>query len=205
MSVANALAIYQTAQRPPMQYDLTRISNELTEDVRRHVRKQCGSSQQVDREIIANYAMGCVLRAVRERRLPEDAEGFRRYLYVVIRNGILDGVREMKGDAEPTSPLLEIDGPVRSSLDDRSAALLEAVTEQVMGICSRNNRFSEVDDGLVRYIVRQRMASQPIAPRTLKLIGGPAFHERPAWYMAYVEMLMRWALYQLRETVEIDA
>lgn len=204
MSVGNAITIYRDASRPPVQYDLTRISNELTEEVRRQVRKQCGSSQEVDRESIANHAMGCVLRAVRERRLPVDSEGFRRYLYVVVRNGILDGVRELKGEAEPASFLTDIDGPTRSPFEDRSAAVLEAVTVRVIDFCLARNRFAEVGDGLVRYIVRQRMASQKVAPRTLKLVSGPAFLERAAWYMSYVEMLMRWALYDMRETVEVD-
>lgn len=205
MSIYQALVIYQG--HPHLDnVHLTRISVELDEELYRQVKKHCPRTQDADRESVANHAMACVLRAFKQRKLPTDDDGFRRYLYVVMRNGITDGLRDLlqpenEGKVDVENVMARVSSPTAGS-----ARLMEALIERVAALCVQWTRFPEVPEQTLQYIVRGLMDSKPAGPRMLQLVLAPHFGQRNhcAWFQDYVLVLIRRALYQLKgEEIEL--
>lgn len=175
---------------------LSRFAALVTPQIERAAARLYPVVQGLDRDALVNDALAHVLTvAVAGRLLSDSVAQFRGYLRTTITNAVHSALR---GAALTTTDQLPEDASEGPTPSDVAAAIevLQGLPDRIAEACVSRNRYPELPDVLVRYIVRCLLTGEPVSSTVVGKYGGL---ESPGWYVGYVDVLVRWALYETKD------
>jgi len=189
--------VYQQLSEQPTETELYRMAEATTPQIRAQ-----SSTYEMDalaRDGVVNQALAVILRRTLERAFPEERSAFEPFLHTTINRALRDAVRDQLPFVIPEGIDIPQDAAGASTfLEPDLLEVIRLLPDHVAVKCLSRNRHPELSAGLLKYIVRCLLTDKAISSNLLEKYGGL---DHVGYYVNYVGVLVRWALYEIRDTL----
>lgn len=189
---------YQDLLADPCDATMGRFAREVTPQIVAAARRLYPSIDGLDRDGVVNDALAHVLTvATAGRLLDETPEQLQAYLGRTIINAVHSACRGTL--YQDTAAVDDVQVQGADVVTAASAGeILAGLPDRVARYCVEHNRFPELSEALVRYVVRCMLTGEPVSRTLVEKYGGL---DSPGWYVGYVDVLVRCALYETKDAL----